>query len=177
MLYQQNTSWAHHGVTYAKNASVPDPRAWLLGEGSAPWSVHSAADTLGYNHWCLSDSRAAFYSGPRSRRNPTQTWAGFLWATSALWFEKGKFSIFPILSQNSFHTTIVLSVMTPPHPHPHQRQLRSFIGVFPINEGWGWHYRPVANEPIYLFVSRNGDSPIGNHSHSSTAWFRHKQDG
>lgn len=60
--------WAHYAVTSAKNDSVS------LGEGPAQGLVGSAAGTLGSNHWCLPDCSTALYCGPRSRRNPTQTW-------------------------------------------------------------------------------------------------------
>ena len=154
-------------MTPAENASVPAPRAQPLREGPVQGSVHSAAGTLGPNRGCLWGSRAAFYPGPRSRRNPTQKLGCvFSLRHSFLWFEERRFQISPISSENSFNTTTLP-----------QQQLQSFIGVFPLHEGRGGQDdiidQLLINSLVFFFFFSFQE----NHSHPPIAWFRRKQDG
>lgn len=145
-----------------------------LGEGPAQWLVCSAAGSLGSNHWCLPECRAAFYSGPRSRGNPTQTWWIFYLQhfycglrRESFEFSESSHKIPSILSYSSqsWHTYTPTDNSSVLHQHlSYKFRLRmtdqSQMSIF-----------------ISFSVSRSGDNPAGNHSHSSIAWLRHKQDG
>lgn len=95
--------------------------------------VLSAADTLGSSHRCLPDS--TFLLWAEVQKEPrTDMYVGPLPVTAVPWFE-GQFRIFPVCSQDSFHshhTPVSLGISKPPPP---RYWLHFFMGVFPICDG------------------------------------------